>query len=92
LHKLTHIKVDYNYLAALPFSLGNLSNLSYLSVSQNRLLELPDSLFKHDSMLTALLVNDNKIIKLQRSLGNLKHLQQLYLHSNSIVELPTSFS
>lgn len=78
-------------MAALPFSLGNLTDLQYLSASQNKLLELPDSLFRHDSKLHSLLINDNKITKLQRSLGSLKHLKQLYLHSNSIVELPTSF-
>ena len=85
------MKVDYNYLASLPFSLGNLTELQYLSASQNKLLELPDSLFRHDSKLTSLLINDNKISKLQRSLGAMKHLKQLYLHSNMIVELPTSF-
>ena len=75
LSHLTHLRLDYNYLQALPFSLGNLRGLQYLSASQNRLLELPDSLFHHSSRLQTLLVNDNKIGAVQKSLGSLANLK-----------------
>lgn len=37
LPKLSHLKLDYNYLQALPFSLGSIRTLTYISCSQNRL-------------------------------------------------------
>ena len=58
---VTHIKLDYNNLQALPFSFGSIRTLVYISASMNRLQELPDSLFHKESQLQSLLIQDNKL-------------------------------
>ena len=84
--------MDYNYLQALPFSLGSVRSLVYISSSQNRLSALPDSLFHKESQLQQLFVNDNRIKELPKGLGKLVHLKTLYLHNNVLVEVPTSLN
>jgi len=84
------MKLDYNYLQSLPFSLGSVRSLVHISASQNKLQELPDSLFHKESQLQTLLLNDNKINVLSRGLGKLIHLKTLYVHNNVLVEIPTS--
>ena len=70
----------------MPESLGNLTHLTRLDLSNNNLSELPASLSKTN--LTRLDLSRNSISELPESLGNLTHLIRLDLWGNPLVKPP----
>lgn len=87
---MREIRLDYNFLAHLPFGFDRLKHLQFLSASQNLLKVLPQTIFSKDSQLEFLLLNDNKLTKLSNKVGRLSKLKCLLLHNNSIYDLPAS--
>ncbi|KAD7479128.1 hypothetical protein E3N88_02264 [Mikania micrantha] len=74
----------------LPDSIGKLSSLITLDLSENRLVTLPSSISSLSS-LTKLDLHSNKIIELPESLesiGSLVNLQKLNIETNNIEEIP----
>ncbi|KAJ9152625.1 hypothetical protein P3X46_026172 [Hevea brasiliensis] len=74
----------------LPFSIGKLSFVTELDLSENRIMALP-STFGSLKALTKLDIHSNQIINLPDSFGELISLMDLDLHANRLKSLPSSF-
>lgn len=74
----------------LPDSIGKLSTLITLNLSENRLITLPSSIGNLSS-LTKLDLHSNKITELPESIGNLISLIYLDLRANQMTSLPSTF-
>ncbi|KVI02996.1 plant intracellular Ras-group-related LRR protein 4-like [Cynara cardunculus var. scolymus] len=74
----------------LPDSIGKLSSLVTLNLSENQLLALPSSIGSLLS-LTKLNLYSNKIVELPESIGNLVNLVHLDLRGNLLTSLPATF-
>lgn len=75
----------------LPDSIGKISTLITLDLSENRLVSLPSSISGLSS-LTKLDLHSNKIIELPESFGALLSLIYLDLRANQLTSLPPSLS
>ncbi|KAF7343706.1 Adenylate cyclase [Mycena sanguinolenta] len=84
LTSLQRLKLDNNYLQAIPDSLGNLMWLETLSCANNSLSTLPQSIGKLQR-LEALDVHSNSLTELPASLWNCGSLLRLNLTSNQLV-------
>ncbi|KAH7514388.1 hypothetical protein FEM48_Zijuj11G0084500 [Ziziphus jujuba var. spinosa] len=74
----------------LPQSLGKLSDVVELDLSENRIMALPPTM----SGLKALMklhIHSNQVINLPESFGELSNLTDLDLHANRLRSLPPSF-
>ncbi|KAI3692058.1 hypothetical protein L6452_31867 [Arctium lappa] len=74
----------------LPTSLGKLSNITELNLSDNKITALPSSI-SNLTALTNLDVHSNQLTDLPDSLGQLVNLLDLDLHANRLKSLPESF-
>ncbi|XP_076905434.1 plant intracellular Ras-group-related LRR protein 4-like [Bidens hawaiensis] len=75
----------------LPDSIGKLSTLITLDLSENRLVTLPSSISGLSS-LTKLDLHSNKIVELPESIGDLLSLIYLDLRANQLSTLPAGIS
>ncbi|KAL7097177.1 hypothetical protein ACP275_10G127100 [Erythranthe tilingii] len=75
----------------LPLSLGKLTTLSELYLSENRIMALPPSIGSLIT-LTKLDIRSNQIINLPPSFGELQNLTDLDLSANLLKSLPESFA
>lgn len=73
----------------LPKSIGNLTYLEYLWLSNNRLHQLPET-FRQLINLKTLYLRNNALAILPNWIGQLMALQVLYLSFNQITSLPDS--
>ena len=71
----------------MPESLGNLTHLTSLHLSDNQLTNLPES-FGNLTNLTQLYLEGNQLISLPEFLGNLTNLTTLHLEENKLTSLP----
>jgi internalin A len=71
-----------NQLTELPQSIGNLTNLTTLSLSDNQLTKLPESIGNLTN-LEILYLDYNQLTELPESIGNLTNLEQLWLGDNA---------
>lgn len=76
-----------NRLKVLPKSLGNLSQLKELNLSQNQLITLPDSLCKL-SQLEKLSVSFNKLTGFPECFNKLSNLKEIDFSSNKVSKFP----
>ncbi|KAK1285667.1 hypothetical protein QJS10_CPB20g01281 [Acorus calamus] len=74
----------------LPLSLGKLSDITELNLSENRIMALPVTIIGLRS-LTKLDIHSNQLINLPHSFGELSNLIELDLHGNRMKTLPPSF-
>ncbi|KAF7139543.1 hypothetical protein RHSIM_Rhsim07G0125000 [Rhododendron simsii] len=74
----------------LPVSLGKLSNVYELNLSQNHIMALPATIGSLLA-LTKLDIHSNQLINLPESFGELVNLTDLDLHANMLKSLPPSF-
>ena len=86
---VTQLNLSLMNLTELPESLGKLSQLQYLDISDNQLTTLPESLGKL-SQLQYLDISDNQLTTLPESLDDLSQLQKLNLRNNQLTTLPES--
>ncbi|KAK1430706.1 hypothetical protein QVD17_13646 [Tagetes erecta] len=75
----------------LPVTIGKLSNITELNLSDNTIMSLPSSITNLTS-LTKLDVHSNQLTNLPDSFGQLVNLLDLDLHSNRLKSLPESFT
>ncbi|RWW64950.1 hypothetical protein BHE74_00027766 [Ensete ventricosum] len=74
----------------LPDSIGKLSSLITLDISENRIVVLPTTVGALSS-LTKLDLHSNRIAQLPDSIGDLHHLLFLDLRGNQLTSLPSTF-
>ncbi|KAM4073517.1 hypothetical protein ACJW30_10G024900 [Castanea mollissima] len=74
----------------LPLSIGKLSTVTELDLSENQIMALPPTIGGL-SALTKLDIHSNQIINLPDSFGELINLTDLDLHANRLKSLPASF-
>lgn len=74
-------------LTTLPESIGQLSRLEWLDVSNNRLTVLPVAIGQL-TLLRWLDVSDNQLTSLPETIGQLSQLQELHAYSNQLTGLP----
>ncbi|XP_050377197.1 plant intracellular Ras-group-related LRR protein 5-like [Argentina anserina] len=75
----------------LPVSLGKLSDITELDLSENRIMAIPPTIGGLKA-LTKLDIHSNQIINLPDSFGELSNLTDLDLHANRLKSLPASFA
>ncbi|KAL0739471.1 hypothetical protein Bca4012_015681 [Brassica carinata] len=75
----------------LPDSIGKLTSLTSLDLSENHIVVLPNTIGRLSS-LTKLDLHSNRITHLPESIGELLNLVYLNLSSNHLSYLPSSFS
>uniref|UniRef100_A0A0A9D1D0 Disease resistance R13L4/SHOC-2-like LRR domain-containing protein n=1 Tax=Arundo donax TaxID=35708 RepID=A0A0A9D1D0_ARUDO len=73
----------------LPDSIGKLTGLVTLDISENRILALPEAIGRLSS-LTKLDLHANRIARLPESIGDLCNLIYLDLRGNQLTSLPSS--
>jgi internalin A len=81
-------KIKGNRLTVLPAEIGQLQNLTQLSLSSNQLKELPSEIGQLQN-LTQLYLSSNQLKELPSEILQLQNLTQLYLSSNQLKELPS---
>lgn len=74
----------------LPDSIGKLSSLLTLDLSENQLLVLPSTIGGLSS-LTKLVLHSNRLTELPDTIGDLLSLVHLDLSANNLVSLPATF-
>jgi Leucine-rich repeat (LRR) protein len=76
-------------LGSLPENMGNLQNLTTLSINGNNIRKIPDSIGEL-SLIDHLSIARNQLTELPESIGNLHSLESLFIGNNNIEELPES--
>ena len=76
-------------LKELPDEIGNLTNVKYMFLDENKLTYLPTSMGGLNSLLKLNLIN-NRLTNLPDSIGDLLNLEHLNLSGNKITSLPDS--
>ncbi|KAA8522067.1 hypothetical protein F0562_012619 [Nyssa sinensis] len=79
-----------NEIEWLPVSLGKLSDVAELNLSENQIMALPSTIVNLRT-LTKLDVHSNQLVNLPASFGELLNLTYLDLHANMLKSLPASF-
>lgn len=82
---------DEKKLTELPSSIGKLTNLRTLILSNNKLTTLPESLGRL-KQIHLLDLSHNRLKTLPESLSQLTHLQVLNLFNNQLIAVPESLS
>ncbi|KAF8690122.1 hypothetical protein HU200_041361 [Digitaria exilis] len=78
-----------NQIEWLPDSIGKLTGLVTLDISENRILALPDVIGRLSS-LAKLDLHSNRIAQVPESIGDLSNLIYLDLRGNQLASLPSS--
>lgn len=78
-----------NQIEWLPDSIGKLTGLVTLDISENRILALPDAIGRLSS-LAKLDLHSNRIAQLPESIGDLCNLIYLDLRGNQLASLPST--
>ncbi len=74
--------LQINRLTTLPKEIGNLTNLTNLSLSNNELVTLPKEI-GNLTKLEILNLQDNQLTTLSHTIGNLKNLKSLNILNNT---------
>jgi|GEM_PF-3284486 len=85
------IGTDGMKIKRLPESLGQLTELESLFLSENKLQALPNSIGKLKK-LQNLYVDSNELKFLPESIGDLTQLENLYLNDNKLLEVPATIA
>jgi leucine-rich repeat protein SHOC2 len=87
--RVSNLDLSFCGLTALPDSIGTISTLTELNLTNNHLTSLPRSIVNL-SKLTKLTLTDNCLNKLPDEIGKLDDLGELYLYGNQLTSLPDS--
>ncbi|XP_062459206.1 uncharacterized protein LOC134155747 [Pezoporus occidentalis] len=86
---LIGLRIEKNNLSRIsPRAFQHLPDLRYLSLSSNKLQELPVQVFEPLGKLESLLLSSNQILQVEPShFSHLSNLKELQLHGNNLQEL-----
>ena len=76
-----------NRLTELPGSLGGMTALRYLNVSENLLERFPEAICRMTGLME-LRISDNRIAELPAAIGGLTRLREMHLRNNGLETLP----
>jgi hypothetical protein len=85
---LLDIAIHANQLMELPPEIGNLVNLRFLSLGDNKLTRLPPAIGRMQGLIR-LQLYENQLTELPPEIGNLVNLEVLRLQKNKLIKLPT---
>jgi leucine-rich repeat protein SHOC2 len=85
--RVSNLDLSFCGLTALPESIGTISTLTELNLTNNRLNNLPRSIVNL-SKLTKITLTDNCLNKLPDEIGKLHNLVELHLYGNQLTSLP----
>ncbi|MGD8762363.1 MAG: P-loop NTPase fold protein [Desulfobacteraceae bacterium] len=85
----TELDLSEMLFTELPESIGQLTNLQFLTLEANRLSTLPESVGRMTN-LQFLNLDANQLTTLPESIGQLTNLQTLNLYANQLTTLPES--
>ena len=88
---LRKLDLKINRIGVLPTSIGSLSSLKYLDLSNNVIKRLPESI-GYLNLLEFLYLRYNNLINIPTSIGLLKNLKTLDLRHNKLTSLPDTIS
>jgi Leucine-rich repeat (LRR) protein len=86
--KLLELDISNNALESVPQSISMCYDLELLHLGNNKLLEIPASLFSNLKKLRELQLYKNKISVVPPEIGNLRSIERLSLASNLIKGIP----
>ena len=78
-----------NRLTSLPLSMGRLTRLRYLNMSENAFRALPECICRMTGLIE-LRTSDNQLATLPDSICQLSRLRELHLRNNQLTSLPRS--
>jgi len=84
---LTSLEVYYKNIDALPNEIGDMINLRFLYLNDNRITSIPPDIGKLVNLIH-LDFSYNSLTSIPKEIGNLKNLKKLILTGNKIKELP----
>lgn len=86
---LRKIEFQGNEVEKLPSSISAASRLTYLDISNNRLLELDNASLENHASLVALKMANNRLRALPECFSRFRSLRSLNISSNYLTHLPT---
>lgn len=86
---LRKIEFQGNEVEKLPSSISAASRLTYLDISNNRLLELDNASLENHASLVALKMANNRLRVLPECFSRFRSLRSLNISSNYLTHLPT---
>lgn len=88
-NRVTKLELKEKDLAVIPNAIGELTALTFLNLSGNRITSISDSIAKLKN-LTALNLSGNQLTHIPEGIGNLKEIWLLDLSKNKLAHIPDS--
>lgn len=82
----------YNNITEVPDSLGKLTHLKYLDLSNTKIERLPDTTYKLQNLQTLLLSKCWLLTELPKKIGNLVNLFNLDISGTKLKEMPVQIA
>jgi Leucine-rich repeat (LRR) protein len=86
-NRATVLSFKHRNVFFLPDSIGNLTNLTELDLTSNRLTSIPQSI-RNLTNLTELDLSNNQLTSIPEWIGNLTNLTYLSLSNNQLTSIP----
>ncbi|ANQ48426.1 T9SS type A sorting domain-containing protein [Flammeovirga sp. MY04] len=89
-NRVTRLDIPIRNIEVIPNSIGNLSELTFLSLRQNYTISAIPTSLTNLNKLTYLSFQENNLSELPTDIGNLNQLRSFYCQNNNLSVLPES--